>query len=461
MYTDATSLQQLSKDELISLIQSDTNKTQSIRNLLNNINGVSWEYDISQDKFTCVSPTTEKILGYTVEEWTDLNSWVKMLHPDDKEHVVDYCGTQTKDGKDHIMEYKMLKKNGDVIWVLDIVTLAKDSQNNPEKLYGFILNITDSKEAQLKLEEEHKFLQTIIDAMPNPMMIINSDYSVSHMNEARREDLKGRTFLDDKSPKCYEISHYRDTPCESGSHPCPLADVLQTKKPVKVIHNHKTLSGNNHFVELAATPIFDKNNNCTGIIESAIDITEHVNLRKELQEKNENLTFQAYHDPLTKLPNRALFMDRLQQNIKDAKRNSQNVTLFFMDLDHFKAVNDSYGHNVGDRVLQEVSKRFLACTRENDTLARLSGDEFTLLLKNSKNKEDIKLIAQKIITTINEPIFIDTYTIKLSTSIGISTYPQDTKHTGELLLYADAAMYKAKEQGKNSFSFYSEVLNSF
>ena len=455
MYSDKNTLTSLSKDELIAIIQSDTQKNHSFKNLLANINGISWEFDTLQEIFTYVSPSTEKILGYKAQEWTDFDSWKMMLHEDDRERVSNYCAQQTHDGKDHFMEYKMVKKSGEIIWVLDIVTLIKDEEGNTNKLYGFILDITQSKEAQLKLEKKHKFLQTVIDSIPDPIMIINSDYSVSLMNAARKKDIKNRNFLDNDSPKCYEISHFRNSPCSGADHGCPLENVLKTKLPSKIIHNHKTADNKDQFFELNATPILDENNNCTGIIETAVNITSHITLQNRLQKSNEELTHTAHHDSLTGLANRALFMDRLEQTIKDSKRNKTKSALLFMDLDHFKEVNDTYGHVAGDLVLKEATNRFLNCIRENDTLSRLGGDEFTLLLKDIKTKDDIATLATKVVHTMNKPMNINHKSITLSTSIGISIFPDDAQTSEEILHFSDDAMYKAKEEGKNRFHFYN------
>lgn len=303
--------------------------------------------------------------------------------------------------------------------------------------------------------KEHEFLQTIIDSIPYPMMIINSDYSVSLMNKARRESIKGRIFLDNNSPKCYEISHYRNSPCTGDEHTCPLYKTLETKQPTKVIHNHKDMDGSDHFFELSATPIFDDVYNCIGIIESSVDITEHIKLRNALQQSNKDLTHLAHHDYLTGLPNRVLFMDRLEQTIKDSKREHIKSALFFMDLDHFKEINDNFGHDTGDAVLKEVCKRFLECIRENDTLSRLAGDEFTLIMKDVKNKNDIKKIASKVVTSINKPMNIDDQAIHISVSIGISIFPNDANNAEDILLLSDDAMYQAKAKGKNNFHFYN------
>ena len=454
MSSSYTHLYQYSKDELIEKIKAAEKEKKSFKCLLDSIHGISWEFDLSADKFTYISSATKKILGYEREEWTNFDSWVNMLHPDDKESVSSYCQTQTKDGKDHVMEYKMLKKDGEVIWVIDVVTLTKNEESNPTKLNGFILDITDKKIAQLKAEQEHQFLQTIIDSVPDPIMVINSDYSVSLMNEARKEDIKGRTFMNPASPKCYEISHYRDTPCDGAEHACPLAHVLETKTATKVMHNHKFSDGNDQFVELAASPLLNEEGECTGIIEAARDITEHIQLTYKLQQQSKQLTHQATHDYLTNLPNRALFMDRLEQTLKDAHRNSTKVALLFLDLDHFKEINDTYGHDTGDEVLKEVSNRVTASLRENDVLSRLGGDEFTIIMKDIHHYDDITTLTQKIKFLLEKPQKINSTLLNLSTSIGISIYPDDCKSAEDLLKYADTAMYKAKENGKNTFEFY-------
>lgn len=310
------------------------------------------------------------------------------------------------------------------------------------------------KETQLKLENEHKFMQTIINGLTDPVKVVNSDYSVNIMNKAVKKTLVGRTFIDSNSPKCYEISHHRDTPCE----PCPLEDILNTGKAAKVIHNHKHVDGSDYYVELVASPLFDDSDNCAGIIESSRDITEHIKLTNELQNQVKLTEHRATHDYLTGLPNRALFMDRLEQAIRDTKRHQTDLALFFIDLDYFKEVNDTFGHHIGDKVLQEVCKKFKLKIRENDVLSRLGGDEFTIILKDFKNTEDISVIANKFIKIFEKPIIVDGNELQLSASIGISVYHGGYESGDKLLQHADAAMYRAKENGKNSFEFFEDYI---
>ena len=458
MSINYSNLENLTKAELIDSIKEGIEEKKSLEYLLDNLHGISWEFDLLQNKFTYVSSSAKKILGYELNEWIDLEAWALMVHVDDRERVTTYCATQTQDGKDHAMEYKMVKKTGEIIWVLDVVTLAKDEKGNPVKLFGFILDISERKEEELKLQEEHQFLQTIIDGIIDPVMIINADYTVPLMNETVRKNLEDRTFLDKLNPKCYEISHYRDSPCEGVDDPCPLKEVLESSKATKVMHNHKHADGSDQFVELSASPLFDSCQNCTGIIESARDITEYVQLANELKEKSILLDHQAHHDYLTGLPNRALFMDRLEQGLKDARRNKKGLTLFFMDLDHFKQINDTHGHEMGDKVLIEVCKKFSENTRQNDVLCRLGGDEFTVILKDMQNQSDIKKVAQKFIDIFKEPLVIDNHQLKLSVSIGITVCVGKNINSETLLNEADTAMYEAKEQGKNTFTFFEKEV---
>jgi len=180
----------------------------------------------------------------------------------------------------------------------------------------------------------------------------------------------------------------------------------------------------------------------------------------ELEEQKDILQYQAQHDVLTDLPNRVLFQDRLTQSISKAKRYQKIFGLFFIDLDRFKQINDSLGHAVGDEVLKKTSVKLLSLIREEDTLARLGGDEFTIIVQDLKTGQDASVLAQKILNILEKPIYIDNHTLYISCSIGISLYPLDNINANKLLMYADAAMYMAKDKGKNNYQFYSSELTT-
>lgn len=178
-----------------------------------------------------------------------------------------------------------------------------------------------------------------------------------------------------------------------------------------------------------------------------------------LWRKDEHIKHLAFHDALTDLPNRTLLMDRINQKLINRNREQCNLALLFLDLDGFKPVNDQYGHNVGDHLLKEVSKRLLELVRKSDTVARLGGDEFIIVLNNPKGKDEITYIANRVVSSINEPIDILGEVLHIGASVGIATFPTDASTGAELIKNADTAMYAAKESGKNMISFYSPENN--
>lgn len=177
----------------------------------------------------------------------------------------------------------------------------------------------------------------------------------------------------------------------------------------------------------------------------------------ELKSNQQFLGNLAYHDHLTGLPNRLLFLDRLQQSLIKAERNRTSFAVIFIDLDKFKEINDTYGHAVGDTVLKIAALRMQECIRQADTLARLAGDEFTILLEDLNSPSDAALIAQKIVAYFSKPFEIAGQPLTMTCSLGISIYPQDGADVDSLLSNADTAMYRAKEQGRNAFRFYSKT----
>ncbi len=178
----------------------------------------------------------------------------------------------------------------------------------------------------------------------------------------------------------------------------------------------------------------------------------------EIKKQKEILKHQAQHDTLTGLPNRSLFNDRLNHGIIQAKRHNRKLALLFIDLDNFKQINDTLGHQAGDKVLLTVTERLKSKIRAEDTIARLGGDEFTIIIEDIKKLNNISILCKKILNVIEEPIYINDHTFYVSCSIGISLYPEDDTDAHNLVKYADAAMYKAKEEGRNNFQFYSSEM---
>lgn len=175
---------------------------------------------------------------------------------------------------------------------------------------------------------------------------------------------------------------------------------------------------------------------------------------------DEQLAHQAQHDALTGLPNRMLFDSLLRQILKEEQRSHQQTAVVFMDLDRFKDINDTLGHPVGDMLLQEASQRLRKCIRDSDVLARMGGDEFTLILLDVNGINDVAYIAEKIIRSLNKPFFLQGNECHVGASIGISMYPTDGQSAEVLIKCADTAMYRAKETGRNKYHFFTASMGA-
>jgi diguanylate cyclase (GGDEF)-like protein/PAS domain S-box-containing protein len=206
-------------------------------------------------------------------------------------------------------------------------------------------------------------------------------------------------------------------------------------------------------IERKVTPIQDQDGNVTGAVVAFHDVSA-------AQAKSLEMSHLAQHDGLTDLPNRVLFNDRLTQAIALAERQGRQLAVMFVDLDHFKKINDSLGHDVGDKLLQSVAVRLTACVRRSDTVSRLGGDEFVVLLAQVEHAEDAAYSARKILRALAAPHIIDNRSVDINVSIGVSTYPNDGQDAEALMNRADNAMYEAKEHGRNNYQFFRHEMHA-
>ena len=208
-----------------------------------------------------------------------------------------------------------------------------------------------------------------------------------------------------------------------------------------------TATGEVRHFESEGSPVLDRSGYVTHVVVVSRDITE----RHRAEEKMRHL---AHHDILTGLPNRGLFCDRLNHALATARRHHNRAAVMFLDLDNFKAINDSLGHDVGDCVLKTAAERIRGCLREEDMVARLGGDEFSVLISKASDDESIALVAEKIVQAVLEPMIVAGQSLQVSASIGVSIYPEDALDAKTLLERADSAMYRVKKSGRNRYQFY-------
>ncbi len=411
-----------------------------------------------------ISPQWKEMLGYADKE---LNStvftWKKTMLKEDRREVLTLLSKHILWQLKYIEStHRFWHKAGHFIWVLGKAQILYDENSKPFRIIGTYTDISKEKDSKEEIEEQHKYLQSIIDGVNDQIMVIREDYSIELMNSKLRSKLDNKfTNRDIRDLKCYEVAYGSSAePCNIPSRPCPLRDVIDSKKHAVVVHDRLDKDGNKIYVEISANPLFDKENNCIGIIESTRDITDRLETRVELEEQKNILYYQVNHDALTGLPNRVLFDDRLKNGIDKAKKNGSILAVFFLDLDHFKSINDSLGHDVGDEVLQSVAHRLSKILRNNDTLARLGGDEFTIIMEDIADTQEVTILAENIMEALSEPIMVNINRLYVSSSIGICLYPKDGDNAQDLLKYADTAMYKAKDNGRNDFQFYNSDMTT-
>jgi len=448
----------ISIEQRVNALEELQHKNKSLEYLLDNIGGVSWEYDYIHDCFVYISKNIENILGYRADELSNLEQWFEHIHPQDQKKILLQTTKQIAQGKNHTLEYRLKKKDGTYIWILDIINVKKDENAKVIQLYGFIIDITKQKETELALKKEKEFVNSVINAIDDSIMVIGLDYSVKMMNKKAQEALEQKGRIADVHLKCYDVFHDSVNECGLEDHQCPLAKVLETKEIAKVIHLHKNSKNEDRYIEISATPLFNDEGEVESLIEIGHDITQHISLVRELEKNTALLDFKAHHDELTQLPNRTLYRDRLEMAIKKAKRAGNKFAVLFLDLDHFKEVNDSLGHAAGDKVLIDATKRLQKLIRAEDTLARLGGDEFSILFEHIKDTQSVTSLAQKILEAFNEPFSVEGNSVYIGCSIGISLFPDDGEKAEDLLKFADNAMYKAKEKGRNSFEYYTRSM---
>ncbi len=431
-----------------------------------------WDWNIKTGEMY-TSHDRKDFLDYRQENGRrEISSLQRLIHPDDQENVLqvlnDHLAGKTEEYR---IEYRIRDRKGNWKWFLDRGRVVeRDEKNMPVRMTGTHQDITRQKKqdealaaVQQQLHEavdhERSFLQTVIDGAADPVMAIDTDYNVLLMNKVATELLHvDPEVVRRGEKKCYQLFPGRDRPCSDEQYPCPVQQVRKKGRPVTLVHNLYHGNGINNTFEIEASPLRDSEGEIYGTIEVARNITDRLRIEHELRESRSRLYRLAHHDSLTGLPNRLLFKDRLEQAIFKARRKGTRVAILFLDLDRFKNINDTLGHDVGDGLLIEVARRFQAQCRQSDTVARIGGDEFVFILDDIGNHGNAEVVAGKIMAAIAEPIQVNGHDLHISTSIGIAVYPDDSDNLDGVIKCADTALYQAKDDGRNSYKLYNSEM---
>jgi len=339
-------------------------------------------------------------------------------------------------------ETALLHRDGHEIPVSQILLLHRDASGKPEFLSTIMRDITERRQNEEKLRESEASLRAILDNVPYLIWLKDTDGRFIAVNEsffnatgrASMDEVIGKTDFDLWPKELAEKYRANDE------------DVISSRKHT-ITEEMSLDKGELKWVETFKAPVLDKDGNILGTTGFARDTTEH-------KRSQDIVRHMAHFDMLTDLPNRALLSDRLQQALFIAKRDKKHLALMFIDLDKFKPINDEFGHHLGDLLLKEAANRMQDCVRESDTVARMGGDEFVVLLPVIEAEQDAILVAEKIRHTLNRPFVLEGQSLNISSSAGIAVYPEHGIDEMQLVNNADIAMYHAKENGRNNVMLY-------
>ncbi|MEN8189186.1 MAG: diguanylate cyclase [Thermodesulfobacteriota bacterium] len=345
-------------------------------------------------------------------------------------------------------EHLLVRKDGRVVAVLNSSRPLFDDDGSVTGIQATLIDITRRKHLEWKLQESEVKYRGLVEyshdwiwEMDSQGRYTYSSPQVESILGYRSEEIVNMTAFDVMEAGEAEklVATYQGREEDEDS-------IITVTIENIFLHN----DGNKVILETRGAPFFDNMGMAAGFRGIGRDITA-----KKQQE--EILKRQATIDSLTGLPNRSLFMDRLQREVLHSKRLGNSFALLFVDLDQFKEVNDSMGHAAGDLLLSQVAQRYTGVVRESDTVARLGGDEFVVMLSNIPKSDDIARIAQILVNVSSRPFWVNNQEVQIGASIGISRYPRDSDNADTLLVQADSAMYRSKQSGRSRFCFFEAI----
>jgi len=404
----------------------------------------SWVWDASTEKMTW-SDQIYRILGLDISK--DVGSYALFLnsiHPDERNAVEETHKKTIKNKAPFFnIEHRIIKPDGSQLYVCQQGEIYLDSNGQIQGITGTLQDITERRIA----EESMRKLSLAVEQTADSILITDRKGVIEYVNPAFEETTGySKAEILGKNPNILKSNGQNEVFYKRMWNTILAGEVFSDV----VINKRK--DGSLYYEEKTITPQKNSQGVITHFISSGKDISE----RMESQQKLQHL---AHHDSLTGLPNRMLFQDRLHQAIPRMGWHKRHIGILFIDLDRFKRINDTLGHDVGDLLLCDAAERFSQCVREGDTVARLGGDEFAIILNDLASKNDINPVAEKIIESLSQPFMINNNELFISASIGISMFPEDGRDNKALLKKADIAMYHAKANNGGTYFFYADEGN--
>lgn len=401
-----------------------------------------WDWNIPKN-VVIFSEKLLETLGYQPGDIVGrMENWLKLIHPQDIERVTaDINRMLSGEKPEYRNEHRILSKDGSWKWMLGSATVGeRDADGNAIRVIGTKTDISWRKQAELALQQSEERFRNAFDTAAIGMAIVGLDGRWLEVNGAlcrmlgySEEELMGKTFVDVTHPDDLDLDLEYVQKLLNGD----LEHYQMEKR-----YFHKT--GDIIFVLLSVSLVRNEKGEVIHFISQIEDVTAR-------KSESDRIRQMAYHDTLTGLPNRRLFDERIGHTLAHAKRVGYPIALMFVDVDHFKQINDKHGHDVGDEILKSVADRMTHCLRQTDTLSRVGGDEFVILLTEIKKPEDAESVAEHILETVSQPLHVHTHDFRITLSIGVAIFSGDseTETVSELTKKADLALYEVKSAGRN------------
>jgi diguanylate cyclase (GGDEF)-like protein/PAS domain S-box-containing protein len=407
----------------------------------------SWEWDLTSRR-TVWSDEMYRILGLEPESVAaSYRSFLQRVHPADRKALAKLVRQLFANAPGPNSHYfRVQRPDGTARIVRGQLDLSSDETGKPVSLIGTLHDVTEQKWAEAALRASEQRFARIFQATPDLLSITSfEDGSFLEVNEA---------FLRALGYQRAEVLGQPAAQLEVWADERERAEMLRMLAEQGEVRDlevrYRSKAGEELWGLVSAESM--EMNGKQYILTLFKDISE----RKRMED---TIKHQAQHDALTDLPNRKLFMDFLALELAQARRNRRFLAVLFLDLDRFKQINDTLGHAAGDLLLQAVAQRLKRCVRESDTVARIGGDEFNVLMPDMAQSDDVGTVVRKIMGVFQHPFLLDNVEIDATTSVGISMFPEDGDSCEELVQKADSAMYVAKQTSGNSYQFYNEEIN--
>jgi diguanylate cyclase (GGDEF)-like protein/PAS domain S-box-containing protein len=468
---------------------------QRFLSLVNTIDGIVFEADAESFQFTFVNQRAEQLLGYPVRQWLEEpDFWARHVHSDDRDVAVDYCQRCTREGRAHEFEYRMIAADGREVWLHDIVSIVR-LDDGTAKLRGIMLDVTarrlqderiarltrihalmsDTTSAIMRLRDRTKLLEEAcrvavahggfrlawVGMNDRPAHKVNviarAGNHAGYMDQGFFSTrggmpycclLTAATLRTADAVVCNDIANdprmapWKDEALARGFRSLVMLPLLVDEKPVGVLALYAAETGyfNPDEVKLLA------------------ELAGDISFGLQYIEREEQASHLAYYDPLTKLTNRAMFQERLEQFEQAAGREGGQFAVVMIDVDRFKVINDTYGRQAGDRLIQQVAERLERCVGERNQLARIGAIRFGLVLPQIRHADDAaRLVEHNVTPRLTEPFLVQNTELRISMKAGIAVYPQDGKDAETLFQNAEAALKKAKASGE-PYLFFAQPM---